>query len=44
MSISNILTNLFALRQKIRIKNTFADVASNVLAVKKSLKNIKKFV
>ena len=35
MSISNILTNLFALKQKIRIKNTFADVASNVLALKK---------
>ena len=31
MSISKILTNLCVIRQKIRIKNTFADIAYNVL-------------
>ena len=44
MSISKILTDSCAIRQKIRIKNTFADIGYNVLVVKKSYKNIKKFV
>ena len=44
MSISKILIDLCAISQKIRIKNTFADIVYNVLVVKKSCKNIKKFV
>ena len=44
MSISKILVDLCVTRQKIRIKNTFADVAYNALEVKKSYKNIKRFV
>ena len=35
MSISKILTDLCAIRQKSRIKRTFADIANNVLEVKK---------
>ena len=42
MSISKILTDSCAIRQKIRIKNTFADIGYNVLVVRKSYKNIKK--
>ena len=34
MSISKVLTNLCVIRQKIKIKNTFADVVYNVLVVK----------
>ena len=34
MSISKVLTNLSVIRQKIKIKNTFADVVYNVLVVK----------
>ena len=34
MSISKILTDLYTMRQKIKIKNTFVD---NVLVVNKSL-------
>ena len=36
MSISKILTDLCAIREKIKIKSTFADIAYNILAVKKS--------
>ena len=42
LSISKILTDLCAIRQKIRIKNTFEDILYNFLVVKKSCKNIKK--
>ena len=35
MSISRILTNLCAIRQKLRIKNIFADIVYNSLVVKK---------
>ena len=41
MSISRILTDLCATRQKTRIKNTFADIVYNALVMKKSCKNIK---
>ena len=34
MSILKVLTNLCVIRQKIKIKNTFADVVYNVLVVK----------
>ena len=34
MSISKVLTDLCVIRQKIKIKNTFADVVYNVLVVK----------
>ena len=37
MSISKILTDLYTMRQKIKIKNTFVDIAYNVLVVNKSL-------
>ena len=35
-SISNILTDLCVMKQKIIIKNTFVNVVFNVLVVKKS--------
>ena len=35
MSVSKILTNFSSIRQNIKIKNTFADIANNVLVVKK---------
>ena len=41
MSIPKI--DLYAIRQKV-IKNPFGDIFGNVLVVKKSCKNIKKFV
>ena len=44
MSISKILTDLCSIRQKIKIKNTFADIVYNVLAVEKFCKNIRKLV
>ena len=44
MSISKILTHLCAIRQSARAKNTFADIVYSVLVVKKSCKNIKRFV
>ena len=44
MSVSKVLIDLCAIRQKIIIKSTFADIAYNALLVKKSFKNIKKFV
>ena len=34
MSILKILTDLFAIRQKIKIKNTFESIVYNVLVVK----------
>ena len=36
MYISKILIDLCSIRQKIRIKNTLADIAYNVLVVTKS--------
>ena len=42
MSVSQILTGIRTIRQKIRIKSTFADIFYNVLVAKKSRKNIKK--
>ena len=42
ISISQILTDIRTIRQKIRIKNTFAVIFYNVLVAKKSRKNIKK--
>ena len=42
MFISKILTVSCAIRQK--IINTFANIAFNVLVVKKFCKNIKKFI
>lgn len=36
MFISNILIDQYVIRQKIKIKNTFADIAYNFLEVKKS--------
>ena len=44
MSISNILRNLCSIRQKIKIKNTFADIVYDFLAVKKFRKNIERYV
>ena len=41
MSISKILTDLCSIRQKIRIKNTLADIAYNVLVAKKSQWHLK---
>ena len=43
MSISRILRDLCVIRQKIRVKNTFADIVYNVLVMKKSWKNTKRF-
>ena len=40
MSISKILIDLCAIRPKIKIKNTFADIVYNVLVVKMSWKNM----
>ena len=44
MSISKTLTNLCLTKQIAKIKNTFADNVYNVLAEKRSCKNIKHFV
>ena len=44
MATSRNLINLCAIRQKIRIKNTFAYIVYNFLVAKQSWKNIKKFV
>ena len=35
MSISNNLIDLYSIRQKLRIKNTFVNIVYNVLVVKK---------
>ena len=40
MSVSKILTDLCVIRQKIRIKNTFADIVYNVLAVLEEHKKV----
>ena len=37
MSISNILRNLCSIRQKIKIKNTFADIVYNFFSSEKVL-------
>ena len=42
MYISKILIGLCAIRQKIRIKTTFADIVYSILIVKKSSKIMKK--
>ena len=42
MHISKILIGLCAIRQKIRIKTTFADIVYSILIVKKSCKIMKK--
>ena len=42
MHISKILIGLCAIRQKIRIKTTFADIVYSILIVKKSSKIMKK--
>ena len=34
MSISNILTDLYSIRQNIKLKGSFADIVYNILAVK----------
>ena len=44
ISISKTLTDLFSIRQNIKIKNTFADIVYNVLLVKESCKNIKRYL
>ena len=44
MSILKILTNLCAIRQKVRIKNTFASIVYSVLVIEKSCKSLKKLV
>ena len=44
ITISNILTDLCSIKQNIRIKNTSEDIAYNVLVVKKSCKNKKRYV
>ena len=42
--MSKILTDLCAIRQNVKLKNTFVDIAYNVLVVKKSCKNTKRIV
>ena len=42
MSISKILTNICAIRQKIRIKNTFSSIVCSVLVVKQSWRSAEK--
>ena len=44
MPISKTLTDLFSIRQNVKLKNTFADIVYNVLVVKKSCKNIERYV
>ena len=44
MSISRILMDLCAIRQKIRIKNSFYRYCLQCFSSEKSCKNIKKFV
>ena len=41
MFVSNILTDLCATRQKMRVKNILIGITYNVLVVKKSCKKIK---
>ena len=42
MCMSKILTDLYAIKQKIKTKNIFANVVYNFLVVDKFCKNIKK--
>ena len=44
MSISKTLTYLFAIKQSVKIKNTFVDIVYNVLVAKRFWQSIKKFV
>ena len=44
MSTSMILTDLCAIKQSVKLKNTFVDVVYSVLVVKKLWRRIKKFV
>ena len=44
ISASKILTDLCAIKQKVTIKNTFADIAYNVLVVKKLLKKCNRYI
>ena len=44
MYVTKTLMELCAVRQKIKTKNTFADIDLNPLAVKTSCKNLKKFI
>ena len=43
-SISKTLTYLCALKQGVKIKNTFVDIVYNVLVAKRFWQSIKKFV
>ena len=43
MSTSKILTDLCAIKQSVKLKNTFVDVVYSVLVVKKLWRRIKKF-
>ena len=36
MSISKIFTDLFSIRQNVKVKYTFADIVYNILVVKES--------
>ena len=44
MSTSKTLTDLCVIRQDLRLKNTFANVAYNVLVVQIFSKNLKKLI
>ena len=41
MSILKILTDLCVIRQRVKVKNTFADIVYKVLVVQKFWQNIK---
>ena len=44
MCTSKILTDLCAIKQSVKIKNSFADIANNVLVVKKLTEHIEVFL
>ena len=44
ISKSRILTDICVIRLKIKIKNNFSDIVSNIFVVRKSCNNIKMFV
>ena len=44
ISISEILIDLCSIRQNIKIRNTFPDIAYNVSVVKEACKNIERYV
>ena len=44
MYVTKTLMELCAVTQKIKTKNTFADIDLNALAVKTSCKSLKKFI